>query len=297
MMKNVFLILVFILFLVSCKTSDSSVSHIVDKDYEVLKVANEKAILVLFPCFPCDIENTKNEFPIIDTATKQNVSVVLMDYHNKLFLKDDEMKDLANLYSSIFEKLNLNSKNIYIGGFSGGGNVSLLLSNHLVKEKNEFLPKGVFIVDSPIDLLGLFRVAEKNIASNFSEDSLSEANWIISQFTTEFGNPKDSIVKYETFAPFTYETKNTSNLAYLKNLKIRFYTEPDLIWWKTNRNNDKEDLNAFFIEELCKDLKQKNFLNIELITTKNKGYRADRTRHPHSWSIVDKDELLKWIVE
>lgn len=295
-MKKVSLIL-FLLFIISCKPSEDIVSHVIDEQYEVFKVKDEKGVLVLFPCFPCNIENTKNEFPIIEKATKQNISVVLMDYHNKLFLKDDELRDLTTLYTSIFENLNLNSKNIYIGGFSGGGNVSLLLSNYLVKEKNKLQPKGVFIVDSPIDLLGLFRVAEKNIASNFSEDAVGEAKWVVNQFTTDFGNPKDSLLKYETFAPFTYETKNTSNLAFLKDIKIRFYTEPDLIWWKTNRNIDKEDLNAFFIEELYKNLQLQKFPKVELITSQNKGYRANGTRHPHSWSIVDRDELLKWMLD
>ncbi len=295
MMKIYFIFI--LVFFISCKTNESAVNHFINNDYEVFKVANEKAVLVLFPCFPCDIENTKNEFPIIEKAINHKVSVILMNYNKKLFLKDNELKDLTALYTSIFEKHQLQFKNIYIGGFSGGGNVSLLLSNHLVKEYNKFQPKGVFIVDSPIDLLGLYKVAEKNIISNFSEDSVGEAKWIINQFTTDFGNPKDSISKYEAFSPFTFETKNISNLKYLKDLKIRFYTEPDLLWWKTNRNNDKEDLNAFFLEELYKNLKIKDFSNVEFITTKDKGYRVDGTRHPHSWSIVDKDELLEWIVD
>ena len=293
---KIYSIFILVLF-ISCKTNEGTVNHFIDENFEVFKVANEKAVLVLFPCFPCDIENTKNEFPIIEKATNNNVTVILMNYNKKLFLKDNELKDLTALYTSIFEKLELQSKNIYIGGFSSGGNVSLLLSNHLVKANNNFLPKGVFIVDSPIDLSGLYKVAEKNIVSNFSEDSVGEAKWIINQFTTAFGNPKDSISKYEAFSPFTFETKNISNLKYLKDLKIRFYTEPDLLWWKTNRNNDKEDLNAFFIEELYKNLKIKDFSNVEFITTQYKGYRIDGTRHPHSWSIVNKDELLKCIVD
>jgi hypothetical protein len=34
-----------------------------------------------------------------------------------------------------------------------------------------------------------------------------------------------------------------------------------------------------------------------LITTQNKGFRKpDNRRHPHSWSIVDKKELIIWLL-
>ena len=143
----------------------------------------------------------------------------------------------------------------------------------------------------------MYKVAEKNIISNFSTDSVEESNWIINSFNSEFGNPKDSIKLYEKFSPYTFQTHNISNLENLKKLQIRFYTEPDLDWWKTNRNNEKDEINSFFIEQLYNDLRNKNFKNIELINTQNKGYRANGTRHPHSWSIIDKENILNWMLE
>lgn len=36
----------------------------------------------------------------------------------------------------------------------------------------------------------------------------------------------------------------------------------------------------------------------ELIVTNNMGYRKPyNNRHPHSWSIVDNDEMLIWLIE
>ncbi len=34
----------------------------------------------------------------------------------------------------------------------------------------------------------------------------------------------------------------------------------------------------------------------KLITTDQKGYRPDGTRHPHSWHIVDNVELIEWFL-
>lgn len=296
-MKKIFLVLIVVTILFSCKSSISEVNHIIDKEFEIYKVSNSKATLVLFPCFPCDIENTKNEFPIIEEANKKGVSVILMNYNFKLYLKDNELQNLSKHFNSIFENNKLSTDNVYIGGFSGGGNVTLLLSNSLIKEENSIQPKGVFIVDSPIDLLGLYKVAEKNIISNFSSESVQEANWIIDKFNSEFGNPKDSISLYKKLSPYTLETNTISNVENLKNLKIRLYTEPDFDWWLKNRKNQKDEINSYFIEQLYNDLKIKGFQKIELINTKNKGYRADGTRHPHSWAIVDKENLLNWVLE
>lgn len=57
------------------------------------------------------------------------------------------------------------------------------------------------------------------------------------------------------------------------------YTEPDTLWWKENRMAGYEKL------------KENHFTDIEYIPTKNKGYRTNGERHPHSWSIVDTMDL------
>jgi hypothetical protein len=64
------------------------------------------------------------------------------------------------------------------------------------------------------------------------------------------------------------------------------------------KNNDYLDLNAFYIKKLSEKLKLEfGNKNIELIETQNRGYRANGDRHPHSWSIVNKKELINWMLE
>ena len=55
-LKTNFFVLIVVTILFSCKSSISEVNHIIDKEFEIYKVANSKATLVLFPCFPCNIE-------------------------------------------------------------------------------------------------------------------------------------------------------------------------------------------------------------------------------------------------
>jgi hypothetical protein len=35
----------------------------------------------------------------------------------------------------------------------------------------------------------------------------------------------------------------------------------------------------------------------EIVVTYDKGVRLDGTKHPHSWSVMDSNDCLKWILK
>lgn len=297
-------ILILLLISISCtgqveknnKADKTKSEYTKTDDYTLVKAKNQKGLLILFPCFPCDAQNTFNEFNIVASTIENGISVLAMNLNQRLYLSEYEKADLAALLEKIIQQENLTQKNIVVGGFSSGGNVSMLISNYLIKNNSEIKIKGVFIVDSPIDLLGLYRNAEENIKLNFSKPAIQEATWIKNLFDNEFGKPLDGISKYEIHSPYTFQTQNIENLKHLENIKIRLYTEPDLKWWKESRNRDYEYLNAFYLEKLYgKLIKEFGNKNVEFITTENRGYRANGERHPHSWSIVDEKDIVNWM--
>lgn len=300
------LIIILALIVISCKgqnkdnnqTKKPESEKITTSEFELIKSEKQNGLLILFPCFPCDAKNTFSEFKISEISIKNGVSILAMNLNQHLFLNESEKQQLAKQIEKTISRNNLSKENIFIGGFSSGGNVSLLISDYLVENKSQIQPKGVFVVDSPIDLLALYKTAQKNLKMNFSEPSIQEASWIKSFFDKEFGNPEIGIENYEKYSPFTLETQNIENLKNLKKLKIRFYTEPDLKWWQENRRNDYEDLNAYYLKKLSDKLKTEfGSENVELIETENKGYRANGARHPHSWAIVNEKDLMKWMTE
>ena len=270
----------------------------VTKSYELYKPNNNiKAVLILFGGYPEVAEDIKREFKIIDIALKNNVAVVLSNFNQKLWLEENEKYQLAKKLQSIIVEHKL-PNNVFIGGFSSGGVVSLLISNFIIGMKQFYIdPKGVFIIDSPIDLVGIYNASEKDVKRNFSGTSIEESIWLLEMFRDKFGDPIENIEKYEYNAVFTFHTNNTNNLKKLKNTKIRLYTEPDTLWWKKNRMTDYDQTNAFFIQKLSESLKLKGYDKVEYIPTINKGYRANGERHPHSWNIVNKDDLIKWILK
>lgn len=280
--------------------SDSAFTEyddVVTDNYELSKpISNSNTVLILFGGFPENSETIKREFKVMTFAQEKNVAVLYMNYNQKLWMSKEDKRALKEKVETIFVTNELSPKDVYIGGFSSGGNITLLLSDYLIASKSSIQPKGIFIIDSPVDLLELYRLSERNLDRNFSEGSIQEATWLIDVFKSEFGKPEDGIKSYESFSPYTSETGNISNLSNLDGLKIRFYSEPDTIWWQENRNNEPTDLNAHWIEKLATQLKQElTNSSVEYITTENKGYRSNGDRHPHSWSIVDEKDLINWI--
>jgi Lipase (class 3) len=273
--------------------------EIIKESYELSKPAgNIKKVLVLFGGFPENAAEIKREFKIHELAKQNNLAVLYMNYNQKLWLEQTEKQKLAEQLQSIFKENKLPTNDIYLGGFSSGGNVALLMASYLTANKNyKFATNGVFIIDSPIDLVALYKSSEKNVERRFSETSVTESTWIIETLGKQFGKPEDDISKYQKYAVYTSKTENIDNLKDLKNIKIRLYTEPDTLWWQENRKVDYEQMNAFYIKKLYESLKKSEFKRVQYIPTENKGFRANGDRHPHSWSIVDKNELMKWIMK
>lgn len=290
--------------LVCCKENKQQTNkqpefvRIVEEAYELYQPGKQtQAVLVLFGGYPEVARDIKREFEILEIAQANDIAVILSNYNQKLWLEESEKHLLATSLQQIFEDHQLPTDQIFIGGFSSGGVVSLLISNYIVGLKQFYIdPKGVFIVDSPIDLAALYASSEKNIARDFSKVSTQESQWLLETLGNKFGKPESSIDNYEDNAVFTFSTNHTSNLNNLINTKIRLYTEPDTLWWKKHRMADYEQTNAFYIQKLSECLKNQGFQNVEYIPTINKGYRANGERHPHSWSIVEKKDLINWIL-
>ena len=304
-MKAIIALIVIALF-VACQTevtterSDQAkipLQQIINDSYELdFPKVPIKGVLVLFGGFSEYAQDIRHQFNIAEIAVKNALAVVYLNYNQKLWLEENQKKDLASQLNEIFRTNKLPSENIYLGGYSSGGNIALLLGNYLVGQNSKIKPKGIFVVDSPIDLLALYESSEKNIARNFSTPSVQESTMLMHILGDKFGRLEEQNPSIERYAVYTNATQNIDQLRNLKQTKLRLYTEPDTLWWKENRMADPDQMNAFYLDRLVRVLKQSDFDQVEFITTKNKGYRANGMRHPHSWSIVDKEKLVHWIL-
>lgn len=263
-------------------------------EFEVHYAEEQSSTLFVFPCFSCTSEQTKEEFQLLDSAYTNGISVVLMNYNFHLTLDSNESEALRIYINEIINYYQLPTEDIYFGGYSGGGNVALLLSNYLIEKQNTYLPSGLFVVDPPIDLWNIYQSSLLNIERNFSEPSVQESELLIGVLDSLSGENPISAETFSQFSPIVNELNSYKNINQLRNIKVRLYTEPDSAWWQENRQADFNQTNSYALQILAKNQSVK-FESLELIETQEKGYRANGRRHPHSWSIVDIEDLITWI--
>ncbi|MDR6920213.1 hypothetical protein [Chryseobacterium sp. 2987] len=296
MMKNIFLIVLSVV-LSGCAVKNTTCKVVKEDQYELHTAQKQKAVLVLFPCFPCDSEHTKTEAGFLKDIEKEGISVLLLNYNGKLFLTEAEKKEYTSALEAIFDKNKIEKNNIFIGGFSSGGNVALLLSDHLIKNKSSIQPKGLLVVDSPVDLEKLYHNAERDVAANVDPAAVEEGEFLVELFESELGKPDENLEKYKEVSPYLISVNSTENIQYLKGIKTRFYCEPDLEWQQKHRGRKFENLNAFMLKKANQSLINLGSRTSEYIETQNRGIRANGKKHPHSWNIVERGELVKWLLE
>ena len=128
---------------------------------------------------------------------------------------------------------------------------------------------------------------ESNVTASREEGAM-----VVALLDSTLGNPADSAMNYELRSPVTM---NQASIAPLKDLPFRLYTEPDTAWWRINRGDRYEDMNASYLEKLHQQLIAAGSNTSELILTEGRGIQHGR-RHPHAWSIVEEKDLVRWVL-
>jgi hypothetical protein len=205
------------------------------------------------------------------------------------------LNTIDGIIGEIIVAYKISTHKIIIGGMSvaGTGSVRYAEYCYLNKSVNGIKPCGVFAVDPPLDYERLYKEAEKALIRNFNKDAVDESRMLIDILKKNLkGTPKSNIRSYQKISPFCYSATNGGNAYLLNHLAVRLYTEPDINWWIDHRRKDYYDLNSIDNAALVNQLKLNGNSDAELIVTHNKGVSIDQ--HPHSWSIVDQEELLNW---
>ena len=227
------------------------------------------------------------------------IYTVSSTYYPELFVSDSIISVLDNLVAEVIREYDIPENNIFIGGISASGTRALRYAQYCEqgKSKNNVRIKGVFSVDSPLDLARFYHSVHYN-KENFKEGMLWEANLMTKVFAELFNEgPNANPEKYKTTSVFTHFDSNGGNAVHLKNVDLILYHEPDIEWWLNERGSSYFDMNSYDIAAFALKLRQLGNKNVTLITTTNKGFDKQGNRNCHSWTIVDENELADWIFE
>lgn len=277
-----------------------------DKDaddyYVQLKPPTEKVIgvLVLLPGYG---EKPESIFPssnLFNTAYANNILTIAIAGGEKIYA-DEKVIDKLNRGLTDFLKRNPNvpKDKFVIGGFSAGGTISLRYAEYSVENptKIPITIKGVFTVDSPIDLSDIWEYFQREIRKNYSEAGVFEAKFISEKMNKEIGTPETNPKRYSELTPFNHRLTEPGNEKYLKNMPVRVYHDIDVEWQLKQRRRSLFDSNQLSASELINRLMLMGNERAEFMSSKQPGMRSNGMRHPHSWSIVDEVECIQWTLK
>ncbi|WP_290789796.1 hypothetical protein [Flavihumibacter sp. UBA7668] len=277
-----------------------------DKDsttlfYEKIVPENKPiGVIVILPGSGERIEDVKKQINLHRFAVQKNFLVIFPSINWGTNKHIPEHQFLDTIFKQLVNKYKVPKDKFVLGGFSGGGMVALTYTEKANKytDSTFIKPKAVFGVDPPLDYAHLWKHCENDIERNVSEAAVMESKWIIDMYTKEFGgSPYEFKENYIKYSIFSYGEQDGGNAKYLKTTPILLYTEPDIIWQMQNRQRDYYDLNCVDIAAMINFLQIQGNKNAKLVVTENKGRRLNGLKHPHSWSIMDSEQCLNWIMQ
>ncbi len=258
-----------------------------------------EGVLVLLPGFGETAESIFPETKIHNVAYLHGILTIAIAGGRKLYSDEEVIAKLNEALNHVINTYSVDKGKFVIGGFSAGGTISLRYAEYCYEDSQQapILPKGVFSVDSPIDLFDIWDYFQREIKKNYSEAGVGEANFVSEIMLQEIGDPVNNKENYEQLTPFNSDLKTPGNEKYLKNIGVRVYHDVDIVWQLQNRRRSLFDSNALASSEMISRLLLMGNDKAEFIPAKQPGYRSAGFRHPHSWSIVDEVELIQWVLK
>jgi hypothetical protein len=236
-----------------------------------------------------------------DLALKQGLAIVYTvssKFKPELYYNDSGLYILDSLIHEVVQKHSIPKDNIFIGGISASGTRALKYAQFCEKGQSNFGLKvnGVFSVDSPLDYERFYLSALRH-KHLFRAGMLSEAEMMIRVFPEKLGGtPDTALVNYQSASVFSASDFTGGNAINLMNTATIFFHEPDIDWWTQERGATYYDINSYDIAGLYNFMLFNEHKDVELITTSGKGFDKNGNRKCHSWTIVDEEYLIKWII-
>jgi hypothetical protein len=268
--------------------------------YKFVPKTTIKGALVILPSGGETVENTILQIKLHQLAVQNGLIVIIPSINWGTDNRDTEFILLDQIFKQIVDQYKVSKSKFILGGLSNGAMISLTYAERAVKNPENFflIPKGIFALDAPLDEARFYHYCEREIERNISEAAVNEARWIKNNSDSIYGgSPEQFPEKYKEHSIYSFGAKDGGNAKYLKEMPLLMFTDLDTDWLINQRHRDLYDWNGIDIISMINQLTIMGNTNAKVIVSQGKGVRLDGTKNPHSWSIMDSDVCLKWILD
>ena len=207
-------------------------------------------------------------------------------------------QSLKNQIETVISKYHLEGKDFYIGGFSIGGSCVVKYAELAVKNNYAIKPKAVFAVDPPLDWERFYNSAKRIVRLSVPAQVNGEVTYMIDRIQKEMnGTPQNALENFYALSPYSFSDTTQQAIKNLIKTPIMIISEPAIQWWLSQRGYDLSYTNITDHTAMINELQRLGNSKAVLVTTTDKGYRKpDNRRHPHSWSIADPTDVIRWLL-
>lgn len=231
-----------------------------------------------------------------ELAYKNQLAVLALSINQRLTLTGETLKLMNTMISGAIKEYSLPGDKFVMGGWSMGGIFSMRYAEFAQEDarKTAVKPLAVFNCDGPCDLIHIYnnfkRKRDKNPGQNEPAYGMRELEKYCG------GTPETAGDIYEFYSPYTHDREDGGNARFLRTTPLRIYGDVDPNWWMKNRRVDMYDMNCLDQTAMVQWLNDHGNKQAEFINAFQKGIRLEGNRHPHSWSIIDPEDCIRWIL-
>jgi len=260
-----------------------------------------RGMVALLPGYGGDVDDfARSSLPARLAKAQVLTLVVRPTPEGTGYLDDAGLEVLHATLAFAARAASLGPGRLAIGGFSAGGVGAVRHAQRCAQGKCDALadPVAVFAVDPPLDFDRWARAMQIVQKRGQPPMVVREAEGILWALGHHLGGLPDEVPDaYRRASPLLAWEPDGGNAALLADRPIRLYCEPDTDWMVDNAL-DYYTTNAVDQVAMISLLRRLGNRRAELVVTSGLGYREDLggIRLPHSWSIVNEEDLAHWIL-
>lgn len=193
-----------------------------------------KALVVYLPQYGGTLDGWENSILPQRLASSGIASLVGLPVPEGTgYMDDSALQALHAMLVDALQRLQCPSDKLVLGGFSAGGVGAVRYAQTAVQGDlpGAFRPCAIFAVDPPLDLCRWYRGLQLTIQRNQPSPLLDEAREVTRVLHNILGGAPDEVPEtYARVSPVTAFAEQGGNLKYLREIPIRMYTEPDVLF-------------------------------------------------------------------
>ncbi|GAA4338835.1 hypothetical protein [Flaviaesturariibacter amylovorans] len=238
-------------------------------------------------------ESVLPETKLHNVASANDLLTVYFSLKQKPYADSVTVQRIDAILRDAARRFGADGRSFVLAGHDYAGPAVLRYTGLAAERPALLRPQGVFTVDSPVDLFGLWRWIDRQVRNG--GPGAGDARYLTELMTAEHGTPSDRPAQWAALTPFRTAVDSTGNERALQKTPLRLYYDDDITWQLQERGNSLFDTHLPDATELLRRLRAGGNRDAELVTAKTAAHNSRGLRSANALSIVDEVDCIHWI--